>query len=186
MKNEEICNYYVMLFLDKVDEEMIQDFFTTTFYVPKNKVRKNLHLTLYHSRRSLKGKVNFNSSISLFCNISETRFMTMTPGGENPKSGVIPSKRSVGIRLTKRNECFDKIIDLRRKILQHEPKLGNRRQSTDRYNSFGARHFQPHINLLWPDNCLPNDLTEVGNKFRSELSRIKFSKLKTVEYKKNS
>ena len=178
-----MCIFYVLLFLDKSDEQKIKKFFTTFYDVPKNKIKKDLHITLYHSRRNLINEVPISTSVSINCNIDETRFMTMTPGGENPREGIIPTQKSIGIRLTKRNEGIDRIISLRREIIKYEPKFNNRKQSTDWTSAFGARHFQPHISLLRPNNNLPNDLGKVGEKFRSEFSQIKFSQIKFFKKK---
>ena len=112
--------------------------------------------------------------------------MTMSPGGENRRvDNFFHSKKTIGIRLTKRNKGINDIIELRRRIYSHEPKFKTRKQTTDWTNSFGSRHYQPHISLLRPWNGLEDNLWDVGERFRNEISTLTFSRMeiKVKEWK---
>ena len=120
--------------------------------------------------------------VKIFADASETRFMVLAPGGENPRPNLEPSRRSVGIRLTKRNTAIRQVLEWRRSIYQLEPARwpGNRKSTTDWSNAFGARHYQPHIKILRPGSGIDRDLTEIGEFFRSSISRIEFGKFQIM------
>ena len=116
--------------------------------------------------------------MKISADVSETRFMVFAPGGENPRPSLEPSRRSVGIRLTKRNSAIEQVLELRRSIYQLEPVKwpGNRKSTTDWNNAFGARHYQPHIKILRPGSGINLDLMELGGFFRSSIKRIEFDR----------
>lgn len=174
-------NFYVLLFLDSESESKIHDFFKSHYNIPQKSLVKNLHLTLYYSRRTMIGldqRFRKDSDVMIDVDVQETRFMTMTPGGENPKEGIIPSKTSIGIRLTKRNNSIKEIMSLRRIYYEIEPNFKTRTKTKDWYNSFGSNHYQPHIKILHPKNKLTVDLSEVGIDFRSQIKQLRFNRLK--------
>ena len=171
------CDLYVILQLNKESQNEIHNFFISNYGITRDKLLTNLHVTIYYGRRLLKGLRLDDQYVSFKCNVSETRFMTMTPGGENPRKGIIPSQRTIGVRLTRRNICIPRILEIRRRIYKLEPKFEKRQNTTDWKNSFGSREYQPHISLLRPHNGLENDLREVGKNFRRKIKYIKFSKV---------
>ena len=117
--------------------------------------------------------------------------MVLAPGGENPRPNLIPAHRSIGIRLTKRNNAVEEIINLRRNAYRFEPafKTGHGSgkrivgQTTDWRNAFGARHYQPHVKLIKPGTDIDRDLTILGDAFRKRVKNITFSKAEYKIYK---
>ena len=61
------------------------------------------HLTVYHAREPIPGLRPLRRTVAIDCNLAETRTMVLVPGGENPRTGVIPSQHSIALRLTTRN-----------------------------------------------------------------------------------
>lgn len=104
--------------------------------------------------------------------------MVLAPGGENPQREYLPSQRSVGIRLTKRNVAIKQIQELRQEMLSLEnpESIGHRKLSTATNSAFGARHYQPHIKLLRPGNEVDRDLNMLGVAFRKHFSILEFGK----------
>ena len=145
-------------------------------------IQRSLHLTVYHASRYLPGIREYSESLSLCAETSETRFMPMKPGGENPRAGQDPSRNKVGIRLTKRNGAIPQIQELRSRFYEFETSevLGKRKPSSAWRNSFGARSFQPHVTLLGPNNGLSHDLTDVGEQFRRGIPWIEFSQFEVI------
>ena len=169
---------YAILWVTRSCEERIARFLFDKCRVPEDKIQRGLHLTVYYARRLLPGLAEVSRHIRINANIDETRFMVLAPGGENPRPELEPCKRSVGIRLTRRNQAIAKIQLLRKSVYQYETKkvVGNRMATTAWRNCFGARHYQPHIKLLRPGSRIKRDLTETGELFRSEIEQIEFGK----------
>ena len=78
-------------------------------------------------------------------------------------------------------------------MINHEFKFSNtqttreaekRRQTTNWTNSFGSKHYQPHISLLRPWNDLEDSLNNVGENFRSQISHLNFSRME-IKVKEN-
>ena len=170
---------YALLWVTRNCEEAISQILVTKCGVPRQYIQRGLHLTLYHARRPLPGLTFGTMPMKLFADITETRFMVLAPGGENPRPELEPSRRSVGIRLTRRNTSIPEVLRLRRSVYQFETPevVGRRLPSSDWRNCFGARHFQPHIKLLRPGSGVDRDLKKLGVVFRSALERIEFGKL---------
>ena len=183
MKN---YNLYVLLFLSFDDENRIISFFEDKFNVPTNCIVRGMHITLYHSQIPINLLIKDKTIISIDADVTETRFMVMVPGGENAKENILPSSKSIGIRLTKRNIAVPKILEVRKNIYQNEPSFKTRKNTSDWKNAFGAKNFQPHMTLLKPGNNMPNDLTEVGNLFRENFKQLNFKKLIVKKYLKHS
>ena len=183
MKN---YNLFVLLFLSQDDENKIVSFFENTIKIPSLSIVRGMHITLYHSQIPINIPIKDKTIISIDADVKETRFMVMVPGGENAKVNILPSSKSIGIRLTKRNIAVPKILEVRKNIYQNEPSFKTRKNTSDWKNAFGAKNFQPHMTLLKPGNNIPNDLTEVGNLFRENFKQLNFRKLLVKKYLKHS
>ena len=174
LKNDFEC--YFLLFLSLKSEKLIREFLIQKINVNEESIERNMHLTIYYGRRKLPIDMG-QSFLSIDSDVTETRFMVLAPGGENPHPDHIASQKSIGIRLTKRNSAIPDILKLRRQIYRHESKFIKRQNTTDWKNAFGARNYQPHIKLLRPGTSINNDLSIIGNKFREYIKIIEFSKL---------
>lgn len=174
---------YALLWLTRRCEANVVDFLTT-WGIPQGSVQRGMHLTVYYARRPLPGLTRDQPSrdVSIDADVKETRFMVLAPGGENPRPELEPAKRSVGIRLTKRNTAVEEIQALRREmILLETPQVvGRRIPSTAWTSCFGSRHYQPHIKLLRPGSEIDRDLTSIGHYFRMCLSVIEFGRYEIV------
>ena len=167
-----------ILWVSKASEEQLREFFVDTLGIKKSRLQSDLHLTVYHGRRALPALIEQDEPITLVLPTTETRFMVLAPGGENPRDNLDPNSLPVGIRLTKRNPAIPAIQDLRRRIYSKENKrvLGQRSPTTAWRNAFGSRHYQPHIQLLKPWHKVGARLTELGELFRSQVDAIAFDR----------
>lgn len=156
----------------------IQDFFIEEYNISPEFLIPNLHLTIYHSRRPMPNVEEVFKSCHLSIDTLDTRFMVLAPGGENPRTDLVPAKRKIGIRIHKSSAFRKKILEYRKEFFLHEtPKvLGLRKPSSKTKNAFGARHFQPHIAILKSGSGIQTDLTEVGDNFRDFVHEIHFDK----------
>jgi hypothetical protein len=170
------------MYLSVKDQKSITSFFQDMYQVPPDCIQRGMHLTIYHSRIPLNSYKKGGFPVSINIDVGETRLMVLAPGGENSRPNLIPAKRSVGIRLTKRNSAIPEILTIRRDAFIHEPPFGKRKNTTDWRNAFGARHYQPHLKLLRPGNGLDFDLTQVGDVFRDHFDELNFSKVAVKEY----
>lgn len=170
---------YALLWLTRRCEANIAEFLTS-WGVPAGSVQRGMHLTVYHARRLLPGLPDDRRTqrVSIDLNVSETRFMVLAPGGENPRPELEPAKRSVGIRLTKRNIAVERIQELRSAMcaLETPETIGRRKPSTAWTSCFGSRHYQPHVKLLHPGSEIDRDLTDLGAAFRMCFSMLEFGK----------
>lgn len=172
------CEVYALLWVNEVREAFIRGLLAREVDVPEHRIVRGMHLTVYYARRHLPNLVPMAREIEVKLNTAETRFMVLAPGGENPRPELEPAKRSVGIRLTRRNDAIPQIQALRAEFFGRETGsiLGGRKPSTARRSAFGARHFQPHIKLLKPSSGIDRDLTVPGKKFRSTCGEIEFDR----------
>ena len=163
-------------------EEQISRFLLDELGVRKGAIQKWMHLTVYHGRRPLPGLMEGTSLVRVTADTDETRFMVLFPGGENPRTELVPGKRSVGIRLTRRNQAINEIQQLRKSVyrLETQQVVGKRHPTTSWRNCFGARHYQPHIKLLKPGNRVERDLTIIGRSFRDKIKLIEFDRFEIV------
>ena len=147
--------------------------------VRPGRIKSNLHLTVYHGRRPLPGVIEHRSSIDILAPTDEMRLMVLAPGGENPRDSIDPRQNSVGLRLTRRNDAVPEIQRIREQIYGHETEeiVGSRTPTTAWKSCFGARHYQPHIQLLKPWHKVETSLSEIGSSFRSTIHEISFDTL---------
>ena len=112
-------------------ELSIRKFFNKEYYIDNTRIARNMHLTLYHSRRPMLSLTEYSKQVNYSIDTLDTRFMVMAPGGENPRPNISASKNKVGIRI-KRSCEFRSIIDkYREAIIKHEDQkaLGARKKS---------------------------------------------------------
>ena len=143
---------HALLWVSRKCEALISELLWRECEIPRNAIQRGMHLTVYHGRRPLVGLVPGSRPVRIVADALETRFMVLAPGGENPRPKLEPSRRSVGIRLTKRNQAISHIQRLRAAIYRLETPavIGQRTPTSTWINCFGARHYQPHIKLLRP------------------------------------
>ena len=167
-----------ILWVSKDSEERIKAFLLETFGVKKNRLQSNLHLTVYHGRRPLPRLERKIEPVSITADATETRFMVLKPGGENPREGLDPRADPIGIRLTRRNQSTPEIQKLREQLYGLETKwvTGTRKSTTAWTNCFGSRHYQPHIQFLREWHKIEESLTKVGSLFRDEIKHIEFDR----------
>ncbi|MBD2140086.1 hypothetical protein H6F39_01470 [Anabaena sp. FACHB-1250] len=166
------------LWLSHEDRDRIRDFFASEIGVKPRFVVKNMHLTVYHSRRMLPDLKPCLENVEVILDPNETRFMVMAPGGENPRDYLDPGRRKVGIRIHRQSATRQVILGFRERLTKLETKrvLGTRSPSSHKHNAFGARHFQPHMTILWAGSGIDCDLTKIGVPFRKMLGKFKFDK----------
>jgi hypothetical protein len=169
---------HALLWVTRKYEALIAELLSRECQIPRDAIQRGIHLTVYHGRRPLPGLVPGSQPVRIVADALETRFMVLAPGGENPRPQIDPSRRSVGIRFTKRNRAIDQIQRLRASIYRFEtPAVVGRRKPTSAWtNCFGARQYQPHIKLLRPGNGIERDLTKLGEIFRSDMEWIEFDR----------
>ncbi|MBC5794865.1 hypothetical protein H5968_06820 [Sphaerospermopsis sp. LEGE 00249] len=172
------------LWLSHEDRDRIQDFFTSEIGVKPRFVVKNMHITVYHARRMLPDLKPCLENVEVFLDANDTRFMVMAPGGENPRDYLNPGRRKVGVRIHRQSIIRQVILEFRARLTKLETKrvLGARLPSSHNRNAFGARHFQPHMTLLWAGSGIDHDLTKIGVPFRKMLGTLKFDKF-SIEIK---
>ena len=177
MQNKYSYGVYALLWVHSQCAELIGRMLRDC-EIPKKTIQRDLHLTVYHARRPLPGLVPSCKSVRIVADVLETRFMVLAPGGENPRPELDPGQRSVGIRLTRRNQAITQIQNLRAGIARLETKdiIGNRKRSSAWVSCFGPRHYQPHIKLIRPGNKISRDLTKLGKIFRDRIGHIEFDR----------
>jgi hypothetical protein len=169
---------WAQLVLCEKDRDLISDFLISEFKVPRRSVVNQMHLSVYHSRRPMPGVFTVVEHACVIVPSSDTRFMVLAPGGENPRPELDPARQRVGIRIHKQSTARDKILEYRNRLVKFETKkvLGSRAPSSARRNAFGPRNFQPHMSLLRPGSGINRDLTTLGSRFRATFSELTFDK----------
>ncbi|MCY4046567.1 MAG: hypothetical protein OXF42_00430 [Candidatus Dadabacteria bacterium] len=176
---------WASLILCDRDQKRIKKFLVSDFGLKEKSVVKEMHLTVYHSRRLFRGVYPLSESASVELDVGDTRFMVMISGGENPRVGVKPGDKRIGIRVQKRSKTRN-IVDQYRSCLtalESQDILGKRKRSTRSHNAFGAKSFQPHMTLLLPGSGIGQDLREIGIAFRKTLGLLVFDRF-SVEVSK--
>jgi len=126
----------------------------------------------------MQGLLNTTETIDIAVPASDTRFMVMAPGGENPRPNIEPASRKVEVRIQRQSAGMPAIQVLRQRLIEFETPLilGYRPKSTARSSAFGARSFQAHIGLIRAGSGIDRDLTLLGAHFRSKVGVIRFDK----------
>lgn len=141
-------------------------------------VHERLHLSVYHARRPLNGLMDTEEPVAIEVAADDLRFMAMTPGGENPRPEIDPAQCHVGVRVRRSSPATQVIHALRSRFFPLETLdvIGVRKPSSHVRNAFGARHFQPHVTLIRPQNGLNSDLKEIGTACRAAVAGIQFDR----------
>ena len=152
--------------------------------VPEAAIDRRMHLTAYYASRLLPGLSRDKQTrrVQIEADVMETRFMPLVPGGESPRPDIDPASKSVGIRLTWRNQAIDEIQALRREMCELETPevVGERQRSTARRSCFGAKKYRPHILFLRRGSGIDRDLQPLGIAFRSQIQKIEFNKYEVI------
>ena len=166
---------YAMLRVSRRSAAKIADFFIAEG-IPEAAIEPRMHLTVYYASRLLPGLPVGEQTrrVEIGTDAGETRFMVFGRGGIVAHPNIDPAKKSVGIRLTRRNQAIDAIQELRRQMCQLETPevIGNRQRSTASRSCFGAKDYLPHVLLLRPGSGVDRDLTRLGASFRSRIRTI--------------
>ena len=148
--------------------------------IPQAAIETRMHLTVYYAGCLLPGLPNGKQSrrVAIEADVAETRFMVFAPGGIVAQPHIDPATKSVGIRLTRRNQAIDAIQALRRQMCDMETPevIGYRRPSTAWKSCFGAKEYLPHVLLLRPGSGVDRNLTPLGKAFRSRIRTIGFDR----------
>jgi hypothetical protein len=167
---------WAQLLLCDENRARIHEFFVSEFGVKARCIVRRMHMTVYHARRPMPGVLATSEPAGVVVPAAETRFMVMAPGGENPRPGLDPARRKVGIRVHKQSVALPSILAFRERLSRHETwrVLGRRAPSTHRSSAFGARHFQPHMAVLRAGSGVGRDLKRIGVRFRQMLGILRF------------
>jgi hypothetical protein len=146
------ADVWAQLWLCAQDRARVRDLLASEGVVKRDQILPRLHVTVYHARRPMPGLLASTEPVSIIVPIAETRFMVLTPGGENRRPELEPAHHKVGIRIQKKNSARDELQAFRDRLLRYESKevLGIRRPSTHVRNAFGARWFHH----TWPSCAL--------------------------------
>ncbi len=169
---------WAQLHLSSQDCIRLRKFLIEDIGVKKKYILRKMHITVYYARRPLIGLKPSTRSTKIIIPASETRFMVMTPGGENPRQEIKASDNLVGIRIHRKCSSREEILKLRNQILMYETKLvlGTRKPSTKIRNAFGSRWFQPHMAMLRSGSNVQEDLTKLGIPFRKKIGDLLYDK----------
>ena len=169
---------WAQLFLCAEDCDRTRHFFVSELGIKPKFVVRRPHITVYHARRPMAGLTSIAEAARIVVPVSETRFMVLAPGGENPRPELEPAARKVGIRVRRRTEGMQQILEYRDRMLSYETPsvLGTRRPSTRKTSAFGARNFQAHMALLRAGSGIPRDLRKVGVPFRERIGSLLFDR----------
>ena len=168
---------WAQLLLSDQDSDAIHRFFVLRG-IKSKRIASNFHITLYHARRPMPDLNCGTTSVNIMIPASETRFMVMAPGGENPRPEIDPSARKVGIRVQWQSSAMPALQRLRKQLIAHETPtvLSRRPKSTSRTNAFGARSFQAHMTLLRAGSGIGPDLKPIGDAFRQAFCNLHFDR----------
>ena len=107
------------------------------------------------------------------------RFMTLAPGGENPRSDIDARRSNIGLRIQRKSGAYSDILSLRARFYTPEARIlaPERTRSAERRNAFGARHHQPHITVLRARSGIDANLSTAGARLRATLPPLEFDQL---------
>ena len=169
---------WAIALLSAESETEVHRFLISSLGVSRQFLRKNLHLTIYHSRRRLPGLEDYQEDIKVEVEPKYWRFMTIAPGGENPRPDIDTSKRPVGVRIQRAAPAYNQILELRSRFYPFETQeaLAGRKPSGDRRSAFGSHHYQPHVSLLRSGSGIDPSLSKAGVLFRTAVPKLTFDR----------
>lgn len=168
-----------MLWVSRRSVAEISEFFVSEG-IPEDSIEPRMHLTVYRADCLLPdlpvGTQTRRERIE--ADVEETRFMVFAPGGIVAQPHIDPAKKSVGIRLTRRNQAIEEIQTLRSHMcdLETPEVIGDGRPSTASTSCFGPKDYLPHIVFLRPGSGVDRDLKPLGALFRSQIRTIEFDR----------
>ena len=170
---------YAMLWVSRRSLAEITEFFVSKG-IREDSIEPQMHLTVYRADCLLPGlQVGTQTRRErIEADVEETRFMPFAPGGIVAQPHIDPAKKSVGIRLTRRNQAIGAIQTLRRQMcdLETPEVIGDRQPSTGSRSCFGPKDYLPHIVFLRPGSRVDRDLKPLGASFRSRIQVIEFDR----------
>ena len=174
---------FAMLWVCRRSVAEITEFFVSKG-IPEDSIEPRMHLTVYRADCLLPGlRVGTQTRRErIEAAVEETRFMVFAPGGIVAQPHIDPAKKSVGIRLTRRNQSIEAIQALRGQMcdLETSEVIGDRQPSTAWKSCFGPRQYLPHVLLLRPGSGVDRDLTPLGTSFRAQIRTIEFDRYDVI------
>lgn len=169
---------WAIAYLSSESEALVHNLLTSSLGIGRRFLRRNLHLTVYHSRRRLPGLTDYQEAINIEVQPAHWRFMTIAPGGENARPDVDTLSRPIGVRIQRVSPAYKELMVLRSRFYKFETPevLGQRRGSSDRTSAFGSRHYQPHVTLLHRGSGIDPELSKTGAIFRSAIPNLTFDR----------
>lgn len=169
---------WALLFMSRESEQAVRDFFVSQLKLSADFVESRLHLTVYHSRRKLPGLEPYSEQVRIEVEPEYWRFMSLAPGGENPRPDINVARKKIGIRVQRKAPAYRQILDLRSRfyLLEAPVVAGRRPASGERRSAFGARSYQPHVALLRAGSGVGPDLSKVGESFRAAVPVLQFDR----------
>ena len=170
---------YAMLWVSRRSVAEITEFFVSKG-ISEDSIESQMHLTVYRADCLLPdlpvGTETRRERIE--ADVEETRFMVFAPGGIVAQPHIDRAKKSVGIRLKRRNQAIEAIQKLRGQMcdLETSEVIGDRQPSTAWKSCFGPRKYLPHVLLLRPGSGVDRDLTPLGTSFRAQIRTIEFGR----------
>ena len=183
-----LSKFYCSIELSKTSSDQINSFLKK-WGVSEKCLFQSHHLTIYEIPLLKFSEFSLNESKILQIHevqmnrtylSDETRFMVMSPGGDNPKNKKSVHRSKIGIRFTKRSALFNELDAIRKHLSfldnQAIPLTSSKTGRND--NAYGIKRFIPHITLINRNNNLLNNLYDLGAAFREHLPEITFSDIK--------
>lgn len=168
---------WALAYLDESSERGLRSFFASRMEVVSRRIKRDLHLSVYHARRPLPGALTSERAIDFTLPVSELRLMPMTPGGENPRDDIDPTTANIGLRV-RRGAARLPIESLRAEFypLETLQVLGRRAPSIHKASAFGARMYQPHITVLRAGGVTQRNLQPLGDALRATTDTLRFDR----------
>jgi hypothetical protein len=167
---------WALLFMSRASQEHLKTFFREGLGIGDAYIEPNIHLTVYHARRKLPGITPACERVSIIVEPAFWRFMTMAPGGENPRPDIDAGRSKIGLRIQRKSAAYSQILGLRSRFYAPEASIlaPERSPSAERRNAFGARHYQPHITVLKGRSGIDPDLSKAGVQLRASVPPLEF------------
>jgi hypothetical protein len=167
---------WALLFMSRASQDHLKAFFRENLGIDEAYIEPNIHLTVYHARRKLPGIAPARERVSVIVEPASWRFMTMAPGGENPRPDIDARRTKIGLRIQRKSDACVQIHLLRSRFYAPEARIlaPERSPSAKRRNAFGARYYQPHITVLKSRSGIDPDLSKAGVQLRASVPPLEF------------